>query len=58
MSERAKELKKHFDELCRLFTHYDECLEFETLIGVKCDVSPILNKIEKEISYINTLLEV
>ena len=58
MSERAKELKKHFDELCRLFTHYDECLEFETLIGVKCDVSPIINKIEKEISYINALLEV
>ena len=58
MSERAKELKKHFDELCRLFTHYDECLEFESLIGVKCDVTPILIKIEKEISYINTLLEV
>ena len=58
MSERAKELKKHFDELCRLFTYYDECLEFEALIGVKCDVSPILIKIEKEISYINTLLEV
>ena len=58
MSERAKELKKHFDELCKLFTHYDECLEFESLIGVKCDVSPILIKIEKEISYINTLLEV
>ena len=53
MSERAKELKKHFDELCRLFTHCDECLEFEALIGVKCDVSPIINKIEKEISYIN-----
>ena len=58
MSERAKELKKHFDELCRLFTYYDESLEFEALIGVKCDVSPILIKIEKEISYINTLLEV
>ena len=58
MSERAKELKKHFDKLCRLFTHYDECLEFESLIGVKCDVSPILIKIEKEVSYINTLLEV
>ena len=58
MSKRAKELKKHFDELCRLFTHYDECLEFEELIGVKCDVTPILIKIEKEISYINTLLEV
>lgn len=58
MSKRAKELKKHFDELCRLFTHYDECLEFESLIGVKCDVSPILIKIEKEISQINTLLEV
>ena len=58
MSERAKELKKHFDELCRLFTHYDECLEFEELIGVKCDVTPILLNIEKEVSYINTLLEV
>ena len=58
MSKRAKELKKHFDELCRLFTHYDECLEFETLIGVKCDVTPILLKIEKEVSHINTLLEV
>ena len=58
MSKRAKELKKHFDELCRLFTHYDECLEFESLIGVKCDVSPILIKIEKEVSYINTLLGV
>lgn len=58
MSKRAKELKKHFDELCRLFTHYDECLEFEDKIGVKCDVSPIKNKIEKEISYINTLLGV
>ena len=58
MSERAKELKKHFDELCRLFTHYDECLEFESLIGVKCDVTPILLNIEKEVSYINTLLQV
>ena len=58
MSERAKELKKHFDELCKLFTHYDECLEFEELIGVKCDVTPILLNIEKEVSYINTLLEV
>ena len=58
MSKRAKELKKHFDELCRLFIYFDECMEFEALIGVKCDVSPILIKIEKEVSYINTLLEV
>ena len=54
MSKRAKELKKHFDELCRLFTHYDDCLEFESVIGVKCDVIPILVKMEKEISDINT----
>ena len=58
MSKRAKELKKHFDELCRLITHYDDCLEFESVIGVKCDVVPILVKMEKEISDINTLLEV
>ena len=58
MSERTIELKKHLEELCKLYRHYDDCLEFESLIGVKCDVSPIINKIEREISYINTLLGV
>ena len=58
MSERAMELNKHCADLCKLISHYDTCLEFESKIGVKCDVAPILTKIEKEISYINTLLEV
>lgn len=58
MSDRAIELNKHCVELCKLISHYDTCLEFESTIGVKCDYSPIVTKIEKEISYINTLLEV
>ena len=58
MSERTKELKKHLEELCILYRHYDDCLEFEDKIGVKCDVVPIVTKIETEISYINTLLGV
>ena len=58
MSNRAMELNRHCDKLCDLISHYDNCLEFEAKIGVKCDVFPILSKIEKEISIINTLLEV
>ena len=58
MSERTTELKKHLEELCIRYRHYDDCLEFEDKIGVKCDVSPIVTKIETEISYINTLLGV
>ena len=58
MSKRAMEINKHCDELCKLISHYDTCLEFESKIGVKCDYSPIVTKIEKEILYINTLLEV
>lgn len=58
MSKRAMQLNRHCEKLCDLISHYDDCLEFEAKIGVKCDVSPIIHKIEKEISYINTLLEV
>ena len=58
MSDRAMELNKHCVEFCKLISHYDTCLEFESTIGVKCDDSPIVTNIEKEISYINTVLEV
>ena len=58
MSKRAMQLNRHCDKLCDLISHYDDCLEFESKIGVKCDVVFLFMKIEKEISYINTLLEV
>ena len=58
MSKRAMQLNRHCDKLCDLISHYDNCLEFEEKIGVKCDVVPILMKIAKEIAYINTLLGV